>query len=96
MKPFTTDQIKNRMASGDAIPRGKPDWQAVQTIKFDPATARQNPTRWNFSPWCDFRTYMDISLAGTLDDLRQAAHALDPRTPVGIEGTQMPSAFGGA
>lgn len=95
VKPFTTDQIKNRMASGDAIPRGKPDWQAVQTIKFDPATARQNPTRWNFSPWCDFRTYMDISLAGTLDDLRQAAHALDPRTPVGIEGTQMPSAFGG-
>jgi hypothetical protein len=38
---------------------------------------------------------MDIALARTLDDLRDAAHALDPRTPVGIEGTQMPSAFGG-
>ncbi len=95
VRPFTTDQIKNRMASGDALPRGQPDWQAVQSIKFNPATARQSPTRWNFAPWCDFRTYMDISLAGALDDLRQAAHALDPRTPVGIEGTQMPSAFGG-
>ncbi|MEO6033807.1 MAG: hypothetical protein ABIQ35_00980, partial [Verrucomicrobiota bacterium] len=30
-----------------------------------------------------------------LEDIRQAAHAIDPRTPVGIEGTQMPSAFGG-
>ena len=95
VKPFTTDQIKNRMASGDAIPRGNPDWQAVQRLKFDPVAARKSPTRWNFSPWCDFRTYMDIALARTLDDLRDAAHALDPRTPVGIEGTQMPSAFGG-
>ena len=95
VKPFTTDQIKNRMASGDAIPRGQPDWQAVARLKFDPIEARKNPTRWNFSPWCDFRTYMDISLASALDDIRQASHAADPRTPVGIEGTQMPSAWGG-
>ncbi len=95
VRPFTTDQIKNRMASGDALPRGQPDWQALQQVKFDPATARPQPTRWNFSPWCDFRSYMDLSLAGALDDLRQAAHAIDPRTPVGIEGTQMPSAWGG-
>lgn len=93
--PFTTDQIKNRMASGDALPRGKPDWQAVQRIKFDPMEARRQPRRWNFSPWCDFRTYMDLSLANALDDIRQAARAIDPRTPVGIEGTQMPHAFGG-
>jgi hypothetical protein len=38
---------------------------------------------------------MDYSLAETLDDLRQAAHRVDPQTPVGIEGTQMPDAFGG-
>jgi hypothetical protein len=95
VKPFTTDQIKHRMASGDAIPRGKPDWPALQRLKFDPVEARQQPTRWNFSPWCDFRTYMDISLAAALDDLRQAARAIDPHTPVGIEGTQMPHAFGG-
>jgi hypothetical protein len=95
VKPFTTDQIKNRMASGDAIPRGHPDWQAVEALKYDPITARQSTTRWNFAPWADFRTYQDISLAKTLADLREAAHGVDPRTPVGIEGTQMPDAFGG-
>ncbi len=95
VKPFTTDKIKNRMAGGGAAPRGNPDWQAVQRLKFDPAEARKKATAWNFSPWCDHRTYMDVSLAAVLDDLRGAARALDPRTPVGIEGTQMPSAFGG-
>ena len=95
VKPFTTDQIKNRMASGDAIPRGKPDWQAVQRVKLDPAAARKQPTAWNFSPWADHRSYMDHSLATTLDRLRQMARHLDPLTPVGIEGTQMPAAFGG-
>jgi len=95
VQPFTTDQIKNRMASGEALPRGKPDWQAVQALHFDPVKAVREPTRWNLSPWCDFRTYMDRSLAGALDQLRQASHELDPQTPVGIEGTQMPHAFGG-
>ncbi|HWI58114.1 MAG TPA: beta-galactosidase, partial [Bacillota bacterium] len=95
VKPFTTDQIKNRMASAQALPRGKPDWQEVQNLKFSPVAARQSPTRWNFAPWADFRSYMDLSLARTLNDLRQAAQEIDPRTPVGIEGTQMPHAFGG-
>jgi hypothetical protein len=95
VKPFTTDQIKNRMAGGEATPRGKPDWQALQQLKFSPDSASHKATRWNFSPWADFRTYMDVSLVRSLDDLRQAAHAIDPRTPVGIEGTQMPSAWGG-
>ena len=95
VKPFTTDQIKNRMGSGEAAPRGRPDWQQVQALRFDPVQARQSLTRWNFSPWADFRTYMDLSLARALADFRQAARELDPQTPVGIEGTQMPHAFGG-
>jgi hypothetical protein len=95
VKPFTTDRMKNRMASGDAAPRGNPDWQAVQALKLDPAQPKAPLTRWNFSPWADHRTYMDVSLAGMLDELRKTANKLDPRTPVGIEGTQMPSAFGG-
>jgi hypothetical protein len=95
VKPFTTDEIKNRMATGEALPRGRPDWQQVQQTRFAPALAQRNPTAWNFAPWADFRTYMDLSLARTLDQLRQAAHELDPATPVGIEGTQMPHAFGG-
>jgi hypothetical protein len=95
VKPFTTDQIKNRMASGDALPRGKPDWQQLERLKFEPQAARQSPTRWNLSPWADFRAYMDLSLAWALEEMRRAAHEIDPRTPVGIEGTQMPHAFGG-
>ena len=95
VRPFTTDQIKNRMASGDAQPRGKPDWQQLEQLKFDAVQAHTSPMRWNFAPWCDFRTYMDLSLANALGGLRQAARAVDPETPVGIEGTQMPSAFGG-
>jgi hypothetical protein len=95
VKPFTTDQIKNRMASGDAKPQGKPDWQALQNLRFEPLAARRTPTRWNFAPWCDFRSFMDHSLATTLDHLRTVARQMDPATPVGIEGTQMPHAFGG-
>jgi len=95
VRPFTTDQIKNRMGSGEALPRGKPDWQQVQALKFDPLEAPTRPTSWNFAPWADFRTYMDVALARELNGLRLAARAIDPRTPVGIEGTQMPHAFGG-
>ncbi|MGC8742545.1 MAG: beta-galactosidase [Verrucomicrobiia bacterium] len=95
VKPFSTDLIKNRMASGQSKPQGKPDWQALQRLKFDPVKSRNELTRWNFSPWCDFRTYMDISLAKALADIRSAAKTLDPVTPVGIEGTQMPHAYGG-
>ena len=95
VRPFTTDQIKHRMARGEALPHGRPDWQALQRLKFDPSTARGEPARWNLAPWADFRTYMDLSLARTLDGLRQAAREFDPATPVGIEGTQMPSAWGG-
>ncbi len=95
VRPFTTDQIKARMADGEASPRGQPDWQALEALRFNPDATRQSPTRWNFSPWADFRTYMDLSLARCLDQLRAAAHAIDPATPAGIEGTQMPHAFGG-
>jgi len=95
VRPFTTDQIKNRMISGDSMPRGQPDWQKLQQTHFDYPASLRDRKRWNFSPWADFRTYMDVSLARTLGELRKAARELDPHTPVGIEGTQMPHAFGG-
>ena len=93
--PFSTDQIKARMVTGEKHPTRAPDWSALKRISFDPVEVAKHPVRWNFSPWCDHRTYMDISLARTLGKLRGAAHAKDPSTPVGIEGLQMPSAFGG-
>ena len=93
--PYTTDQIKNRMASGDAIPRGKPDWQAVQHLHFTAHPPTNGVTAWNFAPWADFRTYMDGSLSRALGSLRDAAHRIDPASQIGIEGTQMAHAFGG-
>ncbi len=95
VKPFSTDQIKARMLTGERMPKSGPEWSKLKDVKFDPVEAAKRPERWNFAPWCDHRTYMDISLARTLDALRKAAHAKDPATPVGIEGTQMPGAFGG-
>lgn len=95
VRPFTTDQVKQRMAFGDVAPGAKPDWARVAAIRFSLADARKEPARWNFAPWADFRTYMDLSLARVLDDLRQVSRRIDPATPVGIEGTQMPHAFGG-
>jgi len=95
VKPFTTDQIKRRMAAGERMPAGPPDWRAVQRIRFEPSAARRAPIRWNFAPWADFRTYMDISLARALSRIREAIREADPDAPVGIEGTQMPHAFGG-
>jgi hypothetical protein len=95
VRPFTTDQIKNRMVSGAGHPQGNVDWHAVQAIRFEPEAARKEPAKWNFAPWSDFRGFMDLSLAYSLNSLREAAQEIDPSTPVGIEGTQMPSAFGG-
>lgn len=49
----------------------------------------------NYAPWADHREFMDITFASTLDKMRQIIRQIDPSTPVGIEGTQMPSAWGG-
>ncbi|QIF04951.1 beta-galactosidase [Roseimicrobium sp. ORNL1] len=96
VRPFTTDQIKARMVTGERMPKSPPDWSALKRVKLDlPITAQQQVVNWNFSPWCDFRTYMDSVLARTLHTLRQSAREVDAATPVGIEGTQMPHAFGG-
>jgi hypothetical protein len=95
VRPFTTDRMKARMATGARMPAVPPDWGAVRRVRFDPTEAARDPSHWNFSPWCDHRTYMDVSLARTLAAFRAAARERDPVTPVGIEGTQMPHAFGG-
>ena len=92
---WSTDEIKSRQTSSGPGEKGKPDWQAVQSMRFDPVRARKEAWRWNFSPWCDFRSYMDDSLVRILSNLRDTIHQTDPKTPVGIEGTQMPHAFGG-
>jgi hypothetical protein len=92
--PSTTDEMKNHIATGEPV-TSKVDWRAVRNTRFDPDQARKKPERWNLASWADHRTFMDISLADALQQFREASHEVDPSTPVGIEGTQMPHAFGG-
>jgi len=84
--PFTTDQIKQRMGSGTAGPEAKTNWAGVRAVKLELAMAKQERSRWNFAPWADHRSYMDLALARALDHFRKASHEVDPATPVGIEG----------
>ena len=49
----------------------------------------------NYAPWADHREFMDITFARAIDRLRGLIHRQDPLAPVGIEGAQMPSAWGG-
>ncbi|MCX7818741.1 MAG: beta-galactosidase [Kiritimatiellae bacterium] len=95
VRPFSTDEIKHRMVSGADHPQGAPDWSALARVVFRAEEARRTPRRWNFAPWCEFRTFLDQTWAELLDELRREMRAVDPLTPVGIEGTQMPHAFGG-
>ena len=74
VKPFSTDQIKNRMASGDALPRGKPDWQAVEALKFDPVAARQSPRAGTSLRGRIFGRTRTFRWRRALADLRDAAH----------------------
>ncbi len=49
----------------------------------------------NYAPWAAHRAFMDITFAQALARLRDFIREFDPITPVGIEGTQMPNAWGG-
>ena len=55
----------------------------------------KQPEEYNFSSWADHRTFMDVTWAERLRELVDFCHGLDPTTPVGFEGGQAPSAFGG-
>lgn len=49
----------------------------------------------NFSSWSDHREFMDLTFCTYLRRLTEKTRELDPHSPAGILGTQMPSAFGG-
>ncbi len=75
-------------------------WDAVlpmttYEIKARERDALQADRLENYAPWADHRAFMDLAFAQTLDRLRGFIRELDPTTPVGIEGTQMPSCWGG-
>jgi hypothetical protein len=53
------------------------------------------PAEWNLSPWISTRRFQDASFAATVRDLVRIAHEEAPDVPVGLCGTQAPSAWGG-
>jgi glycosyl hydrolase family 42 (putative beta-galactosidase) len=50
--------------------------------------------RWNVSPWCDFRNFMDETFADAIDRARAVCKAEDPHARCATEGGQAPFAFG--
>ncbi|MFH1825387.1 MAG: beta-galactosidase trimerization domain-containing protein [Candidatus Firestonebacteria bacterium] len=70
-------------------------WEDVRPFTTNEAKDRQIKGHENFSPWADHRTWMEITFANFSDKCRRYAEEIDPKTPVGYTGPQMPSCFGG-
>jgi hypothetical protein len=70
-------------------------WDDVLPMDTYEIKDREKTGSENYSPWADHRTFMDITFAESWRRFREWVREVDPRTPVGIEGTQMPAAFGG-
>ena len=75
-------------------------WDAVTPmttyqIKDREAAALAAGTPENYAPWADHRAFMDLTFSQSLDRLRGYIRTLDNTRPVGVEGTQMPSAWDG-
>jgi len=70
-------------------------WDDVVPMTTYEIKDREKTGSENYSPWADHRTFMDITFAESWGKFREWVREVDPKTPVGIEGTQMPAAFGG-
>ncbi len=73
-------------------------FDAVEPRSYETVRSQIRPDtlgKLNLSPWCDWRAYMDTQWADALAELTRTANKLDPETPAGYVGGQMPCAFGG-
>jgi hypothetical protein len=70
-------------------------WDAVVPMTTYEIKEREKTGKENYAPWADHRTFMDISFADSWRQFREWVREVDPETPVGLEGLQMPAAFGG-
>ncbi len=70
-------------------------WDEVKPLTSDEMKAREKQGSENYAPWCDHRTFMDMTFAETVDEFRRYVHEFDPEGLAGLEGLQMPHAFGG-
>jgi hypothetical protein len=70
-------------------------WDEVKPLTTDEMKALDRQGSENYAQWCDFRSFMDTSFAQAADAFRGYIHKYDPAGLAGLEGLQMPSAFGG-
>ncbi len=95
--PMTTYEIKERERSDPSANSLSDSSRSPLAKREAPAKAKASARagRENYSPWADHRTFMDITFSQSLDEFRRWLHDVDPDVPAGLEGTQMPAAFGG-
>ena len=65
-------------------------WDDIEPMTYKQAKAGGNPGR-----WCDFRTYMEISVARFLGLVQETLTQLDARSLISLSGTQYPVAGNG-
>ncbi len=72
-------------------------WDDVLPLTTDEIKAREYPKldTANFSPWADHRSFMDDTFKEVVGEFHDFVKSLDNKAFCGIEGTQMPHAFGG-
>lgn len=72
-------------------------WDAVFPLMSDEILERlkDDTAKANLAPWADHREYNDDTFLAAAARYRDTIHTHDPLSPVGISGTQMPSAYGG-
>jgi len=74
------------------------NFEEVMPLWFDKVRgkARKPPiSKWNLSPWMDFRHFMDFQFSFVLSELTRFANDIDPKTPAGFVGGQGPGPWGG-
>jgi|GEM_PF-1191616 len=78
-------------------PAGFKSWADVAACvnRFHHELAEVRSTeRWNVSPWCDFRNFMDQTFADAIGRARAVCREEDPHARCSTEGGQCPFAFG--
>ena len=68
---------------------------AAYVQRLEKTMAELNTTEgWNLAAWCDFRNFMDLSMADFIRRSAEHCRSLDPHARAGTEGGQSPWAFG--
>lgn len=70
-------------------------WEEVLPFTADEAQARDKAGHLNFAPWADHLEFRDTLFADTIRRFAEEVRKRAPGALVGLEGLQMPAAYGG-